>query len=45
MGVSYFFPWITQRYPNILRKHEPEIMPIIDHFYIDLNGVYHICLE
>lgn len=43
MGVSFFFPWITTRYPKILSKYSIESMPIIDHLYLDINGILHLC--
>lgn len=43
MGVSFFFPWITTRYPKILHNYNEEALPVIDHLYLDINGVLHIC--
>ena len=39
MGVHYFYTWITKRYPLIRKLYDPETMPSIDNFYLDLNGV------
>ena len=43
MGISYFFHWLTTRYPNITHDYDMEKMPQIDHLYLDLNGVLHMC--
>lgn len=45
MGIYYFYTWITSRYPLIKKKYDPEIIPQIDHLYLDLNGVLHKCAK
>src|SRR3990167_414558 len=43
MGVHYFYTWITKRYPLFKKTYDPEIMPAVDNFYLDLNGVLYKC--
>ena len=45
MGIYYFYTWITSRYPLIKKNYDPEIIPQIDHLYLDLNGVLHKCAK
>ena len=43
MGVHYFYTWITRRYPLFKKNYDPEVIPAIDNFFIDLNGVLYKC--
>ena len=45
MGVHYFYTWVTRRYPLFKRSYDPETMPNIDNFYLDLNGVLYKCAK
>jgi 5'-3' exoribonuclease 1 len=45
MGVHYFYTWITRRYPLFKKQFSPQVMPNIDNFYIDLNGVLYRCAK
>lgn len=45
MGVHYFYTWITRRYPLFKKRFSTMIMPNIDNFYIDLNGVLYRCAK
>jgi 5'-3' exonuclease len=39
MGVHYFYTWVTRRYPLFKKLYDPEVVPVFDNFFIDLNGV------
>ncbi|CAH8468568.1 unnamed protein product [Schistosoma rodhaini] len=43
MGVPKFFRWISARYPCINQILRPGEIPVIDHFYLDMNGILHTC--
>ncbi|KAH8852491.1 5'-3' exoribonuclease 1 [Schistosoma japonicum] len=43
MGVPKFFRWISARYPCINQVLRPGEVPVIDHFYLDMNGILHTC--
>ena len=43
MGVHYLYTWITKRYPLIRREYDREVIPQIDHLYLDMNGVMYLC--
>ena len=45
MGVHYFYTWVTRRYPLFKKTYDPEIMPEIDNFFLDLNGVLYKCAK
>lgn len=45
MGVHYFYTWVTRRYPLFKKLYDPEIIPAIDNFFIDLNGVLYRCAK
>ncbi len=54
MGIPKLFRWISERYPLLLRPAdkfpppqfgtlENNILIALDNFYLDFNGVIHIC--
>ncbi|CAH8447409.1 unnamed protein product [Schistosoma turkestanicum] len=43
MGVPKFFRWISARYPCINQVLRSGEVPVIDHFYLDMNGILHTC--
>ncbi|KAG5448492.1 5'-3' exoribonuclease 1 [Clonorchis sinensis] len=43
MGVPKFFRWISARYPCINVVIQDDQVPIIDHFFLDMNGILHTC--
>lgn len=45
MGVHYFYTWVTRRYPLFKKNYDPEVIPSIDNFFIDLNGVLYKCAK
>lgn len=43
MGVHYLYTWVTKRYPLIRKEFDAELIPQIDHLYLDMNGVMYLC--
>jgi len=44
MGVPKFYRWISERYPLINQViSDSSILPEIDNFYLDMNGIIHAC--
>ncbi len=43
MGVHYFYTWVTRRYPLFKKSYDPEAIPGVDNFFLDLNGVLYRC--
>ncbi|XP_017488381.1 PREDICTED: 5'-3' exoribonuclease 1-like [Rhagoletis zephyria] len=43
MGVPKFYRWLSERYPCINENVNQSNMPEFDNFYVDMNGVFHIC--
>ncbi|KAI2798804.1 5'-3' exoribonuclease 1 [Blomia tropicalis] len=43
MGVPKFYRWLSERYPCINENVNQNNIPEFDNFYIDMNGVFHIC--
>eukprot|EP01033_Poteriospumella_lacustris_P000925 gene925-667_t len=44
MGVPKFYRWLSERYPLINQMISGAvILPEIDNFYLDMNGIIHAC--
>lgn len=44
MGVPKFYRWISERYPQINQIiSDSSLLPEIDNFYLDMNGIIHAC--
>lgn len=43
MGVPKFYRWLSERYPCINENINEYNVPEFDNFYVDMNGVIHIC--
>mmetsp|Transcript_20065 Transcript_20065/g.28834 ORF Transcript_20065/g.28834 Transcript_20065/m.28834 type:complete len:1503 (+) Transcript_20065:75-4583(+) len=44
MGVPKFYRWISERYPLINQLiSNTSMLPEIDNFYLDMNGIIHAC--
>lgn len=44
MGVPKFYRWISEHYPLINQIiSDTSILPEIDNFYLDMNGIIHAC--
>jgi 5'-3' exoribonuclease 1 len=44
MGVPKFYRWISERYPLINQiLTDSSVLPEIDNFYLDMNGIIHAC--
>nr|SZF06467.1 5'-3' exoribonuclease 1 [Psoroptes ovis] len=43
MGVPKFYRWLSERYPCINENITQNNVPEFDNFYVDMNGVFHIC--
>lgn len=44
MGVPKFYRWISERYPQINQViSDNTLLPEIDNFYLDMNGIIHAC--
>lgn len=44
MGVPKFYRWISERYPQINQViSDNTLLPDIDNFYLDMNGIIHAC--
>ena len=42
-GIPKFYRWLSERYPLINQPGGATIVPIIDNFYLDMNGIVHNC--
>ena len=44
MGVPKFYRWLSERYPQINQIiSDSTMLPEIDNFYLDMNGIIHHC--
>ena len=44
MGVPKFYRWLSERYPQINQIiTDSSMLPEIDNFYLDMNGIIHNC--
>lgn len=43
MGIPKFFRWMSERYPGLLVTAKENQLPVIDNFYLDMNGIIHNC--
>jgi 5'-3' exoribonuclease 1 len=44
MGVPKFYRWLSERYPLINQiLSDSTLLPEIDNFYLDMNGIIHAC--
>ena len=44
MGVPKFYRWLSERYPQINQMiSDNSLLPEIDNFYLDMNGIIHAC--
>lgn len=44
MGVPKFYRWLSERYPQINQIISSDtLLPEIDNFYLDVNGIIHAC--
>ncbi|CUV06633.1 unnamed protein product [Cryptosporidium hominis] len=41
MGISRFYRWISERYPQINEEISDGIIPPFDNLYLDVNGIAH----
>lgn len=42
-GIPKFYRWLSERYPLINQPGGATVAPIIDNFYLDMNGIIHNC--
>lgn len=42
-GIPKFYRWLSERYPLINQPGGATVVPIIDNFYLDMNGIIHNC--
>lgn len=42
-GIPKFYRWLSERYPLVNQPGGATVVPIIDNFYLDMNGIIHNC--
>ncbi len=42
-GIPKFYRWLSERYPLINQPGGAAVVPAIDNFYLDMNGIVHNC--
>lgn len=42
-GIPKFYRWLSERYPLINQPGGASVVPVIDNFYLDMNGIVHNC--
>lgn len=42
-GIPKFYRWLSERYPLINQPGGATVIPVIDNFYLDMNGIVHNC--
>jgi hypothetical protein len=42
-GIPKFYRWLSERYPLINMPGGATVVPIMDNFYLDMNGIIHNC--
>ena len=48
MGIKFFFKWLRSTYPShirTVRAHDRDSLPEIDHFLLDMNGIFHYACQ
>lgn len=43
VGIPKFYRWLSERYPLINQPGGATVVPVIDNFYLDMNGIIHNC--
>ncbi|KAI8112489.1 hypothetical protein M9434_003812 [Picochlorum sp. BPE23] len=43
MGIPKFYRWLSERYPLVNQPGGATVVPVIDNFYLDMNGIVHNC--
>jgi 5'-3' exonuclease len=44
MGIGYFYKWLTEKYPKVVRDSKTTIMEY-DCLYVDMNPIIHECFH
>lgn len=42
-GIPKFYRWLSERYPLVNQPGGATVIPVIDNFYLDMNGIVHNC--
>ena len=43
VGIPKFYRWLSERYPLVNQPGGATVVPVIDNFYLDMNGIVHNC--